>query len=84
MPAPDRLASKGRVMSNPSDAPPGLPTPTERTFRWVVFLGTSGLVVYLCLRILSPFADVIAWASILAITFRPLYLYLSPRPGFRA
>jgi predicted PurR-regulated permease PerM len=68
-------------MSNGSQ---GSLTLTERALRWVIFLGASGFVVYLCLRILSPFLDVIAWASILAITFHPLHLYLTRKTGHPA
>ena len=35
--------------------------------------------MYLCLRILGPFLNVIAWASVLAITFHPLYRDLQQR-----
>jgi predicted PurR-regulated permease PerM len=71
-------------MSNGSDASQGSWTFTERALRWGIFLGASGFVVYLCLRILSPFMDVIAWASILAITFHPLHVYLTRKTGHRA
>jgi len=70
-------------MANGSD-PRESPTFTERTLQWVIFLGVSGFVVYLCLRILNPFADVIAWALILTITFHPLHLFLTRKTGHRA
>jgi predicted PurR-regulated permease PerM len=71
-------------MTNGSDAPHGSATFTERILQWVIFLGVSGFVVYLCLRILNPFANVIAWALILTITFHPLHLHLTRKTGHRA
>ena len=71
-------------MSDGSDASQGSSRFTERALRWVIFLGAAGFVVYLCLKILSPFLDVIAWASILAITFHPLHVYLSRKTGRRS
>ena len=38
-----------------------------------MFLGATAFVLYLCLQILAPFLNVIAWASVLAITFYPLH-----------
>jgi predicted PurR-regulated permease PerM len=55
------------------DVPPLSSTSTERALKWAIFLGATAFVVYLCLRILAPFLNVIAWASVLAITFYPLH-----------
>jgi predicted PurR-regulated permease PerM len=52
-----------------SDPAPDRPTPTQRALKWTIFLGATALVVYLCLLILRPFLDVIAWSAVLAITF---------------
>ena len=38
-------------------------------------------MVYLCLRILSPFVNVFAWASVLAITFHPVHAALVRKTG---
>lgn len=54
---------------------------TSRALKWAIFLGATALVVYLCLRILSPFLSVIAWASVLAITFHPVHAYLVRKTG---
>jgi predicted PurR-regulated permease PerM len=54
---------------------------TQGTLRWAIFLGATALVVYLCLQILSPFVNVIAWASVLAITFHPVHASLVRRTG---
>ncbi len=61
------------------DAPHLPSTPTQRALKWTIFLGATAFVVYLCLRILGPFLNVIAWASVLAITFHPLYRDLRQR-----
>lgn len=47
-------------------------TYTPRALKWTIFLGATALVVYLCLWILGPFLNVIAWSAVLAITFYPL------------
>lgn len=52
---------------------------TPRALKWTIFLGAAASVVYLCLRILSPFFNVLAWASVLAITFYPVHVYLLRR-----
>jgi predicted PurR-regulated permease PerM len=62
------------------DAPPP-PTQTQRALKWTIFLGATAFVVYLCLQILRPFLNVIAWASVLAITFHPLHRHLRERLG---
>lgn len=53
----------------------------QRAFKWAVFLGATGVVVYLCLLVLGPFLDVIAWSSVLAIAFYPVHGYLVRRTG---
>lgn len=53
----------------------------HRILRWTIFLGAAALVVYLCLQILSPFVNVIAWSTVLAITFHPVHDYLVRRTG---
>jgi predicted PurR-regulated permease PerM len=63
------------------DAPHLSSTPTQRALKWTVFLGATAFVLYLCLRILGPFLNVIAWASVLAITFDPLHRDLRRRLG---
>src|SRR5258705_5417426 len=54
-------------------------TPTQRALKWTIFLGATAFIVYLCLQILAPFLNVIAWASVLAITFYPLHRDLRQR-----
>jgi predicted PurR-regulated permease PerM len=63
------------------DAPQLPSTPTQRALKWTIFLGATAFVVYLCLRILGPFLNIIAWASVLAITFYPLHRDLRRRLG---
>lgn len=33
---------------------------TQRALKWAIFLGGTAVVVYLCVRILTPFLHVIA------------------------
>jgi len=61
------------------DVLPPPSTPTQRALKWTIFLGVTAFVVYLCLAILVPFLNVIAWASVLAITFYPLHRDLRQR-----
>jgi predicted PurR-regulated permease PerM len=57
------------------------PSPTHRAFRWAFFLGATAIVVYLCLLILGPFVNVIAWSAVLAIAFHPVHDDLVKRTG---
>lgn len=70
-------------MSHGSDVSRASSLSTERVLRWVIFIGGTAWVVYLCVRVLSPFLNVIAWASILAITFHPLHAWLTRKTGHR-
>jgi predicted PurR-regulated permease PerM len=54
---------------------------TQGALRWTIFLGATAVVVYLCLLILGPFLDVMAWAIVLAITFHPLQQELVRKTG---
>jgi predicted PurR-regulated permease PerM len=53
----------------------------QRALKWAIFLGAAGFVVYLCVLILAPFLNVIAWSSVLAITFHPVHRYLVRATG---
>lgn len=64
-----------------SDVPPHPSTHTERVLKWTIFLGAAAVVVYLCLLILGPFMNVIAWSSVLAITFYPVHRHLVRETG---
>ncbi len=52
---------------------PDRPTRLDSAVKWSMFLGATGLVVYLCLRIVVPFARVIAWSVVLAVTCHPVH-----------
>jgi predicted PurR-regulated permease PerM len=55
--------------------------------RWGVFLAGCGGISYLCLSILRPFANVIAWSAVLAIIVYPMHDRLvrrTQRPGLSA
>ena len=56
-------------------------TSTQRAFKWTVFLGATALVVYVCVLILRPFVNVLAWSSVLAIAFYPLQQRLVRKTG---
>ena len=53
---------------------------TQQALKWTVFLAATGLVVYFCLLIVRPFLNVIAWSSVLVITFHPVYQRLVRKP----
>ncbi len=66
---------------------PGRPTRIEGAVKWSIFLAGVGLVVYLCLRILVPFARVIAWSVVLAVVCHPVHQRLvrtTRRPALSA
>ncbi len=63
------------------DSSPNPTTYPERALKWTVFLGATALVLYLCLLILGPFLNVIAWSSVLAIAFHPVHRYLVRTTG---
>jgi predicted PurR-regulated permease PerM len=54
---------------------------TPRALKWTMFLGAIALVVYHCLLIIRPFLSVIAWSSVLVITFHPVYQRLVQKTG---
>jgi predicted PurR-regulated permease PerM len=56
-----------------SDVSPHPSPYTPRALKWTICLGATALVVYLCLLILGPFLNVIAWSSVLAIAFHPVH-----------
>ena len=56
-------------------------TNVQRVSKWVIFLGAAAFLAWLCGAILRPFANVIAWASILAILCYPLHQRLVLRTG---
>ena len=64
-----------------ADGVPGSPTSPQRALKWTIFLGAAALVVYLCLLILGPFLDVLAWSAVLAIAFYPVHQSLVRKTG---
>lgn len=48
---------------------------------WLAILVVTGLALYLCWQLLEPFRDVLLWAALLAVAFRPLQKYLVARTG---
>jgi predicted PurR-regulated permease PerM len=64
-----------------SDASQHASTFRQRALKWTVFLAATALVVYFCLSIVRPFLNVIAWSSVLVITFHPVYQRLVRKTG---
>jgi len=48
-------------------------TDAPRALKWSFFVFAAGLVVYLCLLMLRPLFNVIAWSAVLAITCHPVH-----------
>jgi predicted PurR-regulated permease PerM len=74
----------GRRMSTDSEH---LASDPQRALRWAFFLGTVGIMLYLCGAILRPFLNVIAWSSVISIAFYPVYqriLMRTQRPSLSA
>ena len=42
---------------------------TPRALKWTMFVAAIALVVFICLLIVRPFLNVIAWSSVLVIRF---------------
>ena len=57
------------------------PTSVQRTLTWAVFLAAASVVAALCVAMLRPFANVIAWSAVLAILCYPLQQRLVRRTG---
>jgi predicted PurR-regulated permease PerM len=49
--------------------------------RFLVLMTLAALAIYLCFRIVKPFASVLIWASVLAVLFAPLRARLVARTG---
>jgi predicted PurR-regulated permease PerM len=64
-----------------SDVPQHPSTITQRALKWTMFVAAIALVVYFCLLIVRPFLNVIAWSSVLVITFHPVYQRLVRKTG---
>ncbi|HEX8708542.1 MAG TPA: AI-2E family transporter [Pyrinomonadaceae bacterium] len=55
--------------------------------RWIALLLATGIALYLCWLMLRPFVEVLAWAAVLVIVFRPVHRRLLLRlksPGMSA
>lgn len=56
-------------------------TDRRDTAAWIALLVVTGAALYLCWLMLQPFVDVLLWAIVLAIVFRPLQNFLEARTG---
>jgi predicted PurR-regulated permease PerM len=61
----------------------GGPPDFRSTVETLLKLGLLGALLFLCLRIVSPFATMIAWGVILAVALHPAYRGLASRLGGR-
>ena len=48
-------------------------TADPRQARWLALLAVTGIALLLCWRMMQPFLEVIAWATVLAVVFFPAY-----------
>jgi len=48
---------------------------------WLALLVATGLALYICWLLLEPFRDVLLWAALLAVAFRPVQNYLVEKSG---
>ena len=63
-------------------APHNIPsTFTQRALKWTVFLAATAIILYLCLLIVRPFLNVIAWSSVFVITCYPVHQRLVRKTG---
>ena len=70
-----------------STAPPQPPPPAAATFdlaarravHWLALLGITAVVFYICWLIVAPFVEVLMWAVVLAVIFRPVHNRLLAR-----
>ena len=53
--------------------------------RWLALVAALLLALYLCWRLIQPFLDVLLWATVLVVVFRPVHrestLGWAVRPG---
>lgn len=55
------------------------PRRPQRPVQWVILIGSAAAVAYLCLLVLLPFINVLAWSSVLAIAFYPMHARMAAR-----
>lgn len=70
-------------MSDDSARPPR----AHVVLKWTVFIAAAVMIAYLCFLVLQPFLNVLAWSTLLAITFYPVHqeLYRATKmPSFSA
>lgn len=68
-------------MSLATEAAKDGPRPAHERAIWVLLAVLTGVAIYLCWRILQPFATVILWSVVLALMFAPLHRKLLARTG---
>jgi predicted PurR-regulated permease PerM len=53
----------------------------EEQLRWLVWLILTGLMLYLCWKMLEPFVDILLSAIVLVTVFMPLHQYIFKKTG---
>ena len=88
-PTPSPTPAAAESQSTPA-APPPRPSPpastaapfdlaARRTVHWLALLAITAIVFYVCWLIVAPFADVLMWAVILVVIFRPVHTRILER-----
>jgi AI-2E family transporter len=54
---------------------------TQHALKWTIFLAATAIILYLCLLIVRPFLNVIAWSSVFVITCYPVHQRLVRKTG---
>lgn len=67
-----------------TEEPAARPASAQAVLKWTIFITASVLIVYLCFLVLRPFLNVLAWSTLLAITFHPVHRELVRATRMRA
>src|SRR3982750_1753864 len=85
---PEAVASPGPALAAVLPPPPApreaaRDTPALRRFRarWLALLAATAFALYVCWLMLVPFVEVLMWATVLAIVFYPVHLWIVRRTG---
>jgi predicted PurR-regulated permease PerM len=74
---------RGGVTEMPTDNATLRTSPPSDLTEALIRVGLIGLLAVLCVRVLAPFFNLIAWAVILAVAIYPLHLWVAERFGGR-
>jgi len=79
--SPATPCEHGSGMSLATEDNEGGLRPARERATWILLAVLTGVAIYLCWRILQPFATVILWSVVLALMFAPLHRKLLARTG---